>query len=67
MTLHREWEKESGKNMEKERSENAKVGQKYLHRGTGNPGLNPGSVAFITEELSAYRGVSHSELQFAHV
>lgn len=53
--------------MEKERSENAKVGQKYLHRGTGNPGLNPGSVAFITEELSAYRGVSHSELQFAHV
>lgn len=67
MTLHREWEKESGKNVENERSENAKVGRKYLHRGARNPGLNPGSVAVITEELSVYLGESHSELQFAHV
>lgn len=53
--------------MENEQSENAKVGRKYLHRGARNPGLNPGSVAVITEELSVYLGESHSELQFAHV
>lgn len=34
---------------------------------SGNPGLNPGSVVFTTKELSAYLGISHSELQFTYV